>query len=119
MFILDTSNYRILQWQAGDPIGYVIAGGNGNGGAFTQIGVSYAMFVDSQYNIYISESSNARITKWTASNVTAGVLVIELVYLDLFLNCYIGCWWQWSWQYTRQTGSSLGYFRKWQFNIYC
>ncbi|CAM4911172.1 unnamed protein product [Rotaria socialis] len=75
MFILDTSNYRVLQWQTGDPMGYVMAGGNGNGAALTQIGVSYALFVDDQYNIYISESSNNRITKWSRSNSTSGALV--------------------------------------------
>ncbi|CAF4993534.1 unnamed protein product, partial [Rotaria sp. Silwood1] len=75
MFILDTSNYRILKWQLGDPMGYIIAGGNGNGGGFNQIGVSYAMFVDGQYNIYISEYSNNRITKWSMSNTTYGTLV--------------------------------------------
>ncbi|CAF3803800.1 unnamed protein product [Rotaria magnacalcarata] len=75
MFILDTSNYRVLQWQTGEPMGYVMAGGNGNGAALTQIGVSYALFVDVQYNIYISESSNNRITKWSPSNSTVGALV--------------------------------------------
>ncbi|CAF4346002.1 unnamed protein product, partial [Rotaria magnacalcarata] len=65
MFILDTTNYRVLQWQAGEPMGYIVVGGNGNGAALTQIGVSYELFVDDQYNIYISESSNNRITKWS------------------------------------------------------
>ncbi|CAF4876256.1 unnamed protein product, partial [Rotaria socialis] len=35
----------------------------------------YALFVDDQYNIYISESSNNRITKWSRSNSTSGALV--------------------------------------------
>ncbi|CAF4815581.1 unnamed protein product, partial [Rotaria sp. Silwood1] len=75
MFILDTANYRVLKWQLGDAMGYIVAGGNGNGGGYNQIGVSYAMFVDGQYNIYISESSNHRITKWSMSNTTYGALV--------------------------------------------
>lgn len=79
MFILDTSNYRVLQWQLGDPMGYVVAGGNGNGGAFNQIGVSYAFFVDGQYNVYVSEYGNHRVTKWTSNNISAGVLVIFIL----------------------------------------
>ncbi|CAF0947181.1 unnamed protein product [Rotaria sordida] len=75
MFILDTTNYRVLKWQVGDPMGYIVAGGNGNGAAFTQIGVSYVIFVDGQYNIYISEYSNNRITKWSINNATSGALV--------------------------------------------
>ncbi|CAF4604634.1 unnamed protein product, partial [Rotaria socialis] len=59
----------------GDTLGYVVAGGNGNGGAFTQMGVSYGMFVTDSYNIYISEQSNHRVMKWLNGNTTAGVLV--------------------------------------------
>ncbi|CAF4329534.1 unnamed protein product, partial [Rotaria magnacalcarata] len=76
MYILDTSNYRVLRWQMGDTLGYVVAGGNGNGGAFTQMGASYGMFVTDSYNIYISEQSNHRVMKWLNGNTTAGVLVI-------------------------------------------
>jgi hypothetical protein len=75
MYILDTSNYRVLKWTVGDPLGYIIVGGNGNGAAFTQIGTSYAIFVDNQFNIYVSESSNNRVTKWLVTNTTAGILV--------------------------------------------
>ncbi|CAF5195998.1 unnamed protein product, partial [Rotaria sp. Silwood1] len=51
----------------GDTLGYVVAGGNGNGGAFTQITTSYGLFVDNQYNVYVSEyndyqSSNSCIS---------------------------------------------------------
>ncbi|CAF1683762.1 unnamed protein product, partial [Didymodactylos carnosus] len=74
MFILDTTNYRVLKWQLGEPIGYVVAGGNGNGGAFTQIGASYSFFVDDQYNVYVSENGNHRVTVWFSRNITAGAL---------------------------------------------
>ena len=75
MFILDGSNYRVLRWQKGEPVGIIVAGGNGGGAAFTQIGTSYAMFVDSQYNIYVSENTNHRVTKWFNGNTTTGLLV--------------------------------------------
>ena len=75
MYILDTSNYRVLQWQFGEPFGYVVAGGNGAGSALTQITTSYAMFVDSQSNIYVSEYSNHRVTLWLSTNTTSGTLV--------------------------------------------
>ena len=75
MYILDFSNYRVLRWQAGDPLGYVIAGGRGSGTTFDKIGTSYALFVDSQYNVYVSESSNNRVTMWATGNTNASVLV--------------------------------------------
>lgn len=75
MFILDRSNSRVLRWQMGDTLGYVIAGGNGNGGAFTQIGTCYGIYADDSYNVYISELTNHRVTKWTNGNTTSGTLV--------------------------------------------
>ena len=75
MFVLDRDNYRVLKWQVGDTLGYVVVAGRGNGAAFNQIGTSYGMFVDSNWNIYISEQSNHRVTLWSQANLTAGVLV--------------------------------------------
>lgn len=75
MFILDATNYRVLRWQLGDPVGYVVAGGNGAGATFSTMGTSYGLFLDSQYNIFLSEYSNHRITRWAATNQTAGSLV--------------------------------------------
>lgn len=81
MFILDTSNSRVLRWEVGEPIGTLVAGGQG-GSAFNQIGTSYSMFVDSRFNIYISESSNHRITRWGVDNSSSGVLVSKLTVID-------------------------------------
>lgn len=75
MYILDTSNYRVLRWKVGEPMGFVVAGGNGWGSALTQITTSYAMFVDNQRTVYVSEYSNHRVTMWSASNTTNAVLV--------------------------------------------
>lgn len=75
MFIMDTSNYRVIRWDVGEPQGLIVAGGQGGGAAFNQIGASYELFVDNQYNVYVSENSNHRITLWTTLNMTWGVLV--------------------------------------------
>ncbi len=75
MYILDGSNYRVLKWTVGDPLGYIVVGGNGGGSAFTQIGISYGIYLDSMFNIYISEQGNHRVTKWFFGNTTAGTLV--------------------------------------------
>jgi hypothetical protein len=103
MYILDSYNYRVLKWTVGDPLGYIIVGGNGAGAAFTQIGMSYGIFVDSQLNIYVSEYGNQRVTKWTNGNTTAGVLV--RFYYHSMHNILIyfnsGGWWKWCWKYTR------------------
>jgi len=75
MYILDSYNYRVLKWTVGDPLGYVVAGGHGSGSAFTQISLSYGIYVDSMFNIYVSEQTNNRVTKWLVTNTTSGILV--------------------------------------------
>ena len=76
MYILDTTNYRVLRWKLGEPLGVVVAGGRGSGTSLTQITTSYAMYVDGQYNIYVSEYGNNRVNKWLPTNTSSGILVI-------------------------------------------
>ncbi|CAF5161116.1 unnamed protein product, partial [Rotaria magnacalcarata] len=62
MYIMDTANYRVVKWLSGEPLGFTIAGGYGNGASLNQIGTSYAIYLDNQSNIYVSEYSNHRVT---------------------------------------------------------
>lgn len=90
MYILDSSNCRVLKWQLGDPLGYVIAGGYGCSSQLNQISTSYAMFLDSQTNIYISDNANHRVTLWLSNNFTSGILVLDLfAEKDLNINIEI------------------------------
>lgn len=75
MYILDTWNYRVLRWEANEPMGTVVAGGQGNGGGFNQISWSYGMFVDDRENIFISDNNNHRVVRWNVDNRTSGILV--------------------------------------------
>ena len=107
MYILDQINYRVLRWAHGEPLGYVVAGGNGAGSALTQISTSYGMFVDSQYNIYVSDSGNSRVTLWQTRNRTSGILVKTFIFQRRHntseLNVFFvssGRRWKWSRKYT-------------------
>ena len=90
MYILDTSNYRVLKWRVGDVFGTVVVNGRGSGSGLDRIGASYAIFIDLQNFIYVSEYSNHRVTRWNPSNNTAGQLVkllfrfMNYVELNLF-----------------------------------
>lgn len=92
MFIADSSNFRVLRWQAGDQLGYIVAGGAGQGSAFNQMTYTYGIFVDSQNNIYLSEQNNHRVTLWTNGNTTAGRLVILLQIESMTLFLPSGRW---------------------------
>lgn len=88
MYIVDTSNYRVLKWLNGQPLGFVVAGGRGSGSTPDKIGVSYAVCVDDQFNVYVSEYSNHRISMWMNGNTTAGnrVFLINNIFYVSFVN---------------------------------
>ena len=75
MFILDSTNYRVLRWQLNEPSGVIVAGGRGYGSVLNQLATCYAMFVDSQFNIFISDNTYHRIVRWSVTNTSAGQLV--------------------------------------------
>lgn len=75
MYILDTTNYRVLKWKLGDQLGSIVVNGRGSGSTLDKIGASYAMCFDNLNNIYVSEYGNNRVTKWSLSNNTVGQLV--------------------------------------------
>lgn len=85
MYILDTTNCRVMKWNIGDPFGSVLVNGRGCGSALDRIGTSYAMFIDSQLNIYISENTNHRVTKWLNGNNIAGQIVGLAVFFSLLI----------------------------------
>lgn len=82
MFILDNYNFRVLRWQVGDQLGNVVAGGRGQGSTFDRMGYSYGIFLDDQYNVYICEQGNHRVTLWMNGNTTAGRLVRPLLEIE-------------------------------------
>lgn len=81
MYIADAGNYRVQKWLPNQPLGFIVAGGRGNGAALNQIGFSYSIFIDNLGNIYVSESTNHRVTLWLPYNETAGQLVISFHYM--------------------------------------
>lgn len=75
MYIADSYNYRVLRWRIGEPMGTVIAGGNGLGSTYDKLGRCVGIFLDPYYNIYVSDYGNNRVTRWFNGNTTAGSLV--------------------------------------------
>ncbi|CAM2728313.1 unnamed protein product [Rotaria socialis] len=76
LYIADFNNNRIQQWLTGALNGTTVAGqASGTSG----IGAAYlsspaGVFIDSNNNLYISDSTNARIQQW-ASGATVGTLI--------------------------------------------
>lgn len=75
LYVLDTNNYRVMKFLPDEPLGARVAGSGVTGTTLDKIGTSYYMALDRQSNIYISEYSNNRVTRWMAGNSTAGTIV--------------------------------------------
>lgn len=84
MFISDTGgygwsnsyrNYRIQKWMNTAPTNGTMVAGNGlSGSGLNQVYDCSGIFVDTIGNIYLSDASLHRVTKW-AVNATTGILI--------------------------------------------
>jgi sugar lactone lactonase YvrE len=77
LYITDHSNHRVVKYLPNATSGVIVAGGNnGNGNtALNQLHGPVGIFVDNKKNIYVSEYSNNRVTRWK-NNATTGELVV-------------------------------------------
>jgi sugar lactone lactonase YvrE len=76
IYIAD-QNYgtRIQRWALnGATAGVTVAGANGGGPALNQITSSYGLYLDLNENLFVSDMSYHRVTKWVQNGLT-GVLV--------------------------------------------
>lgn len=65
-------------------MGITVAGGRGQGAAYTQISTSYALYVDARSNVYVSDCGNHRIHFWAVGNSTAGNMVRIVRYIYIY-----------------------------------
>jgi hypothetical protein len=77
LYITDHTNHRVVKYLPNATSGVLVAGGNnGNGNtALNQLHGPVGIFVDNKKNIYVSEYSNNRVTRWK-NNATTGELVV-------------------------------------------
>ncbi|CAF1246558.1 unnamed protein product [Adineta ricciae] len=68
IYILDGGNGRVTKWTQGASAGVVVAGGNGVGSDVNQLIQAGGMFLDTITSaIWIADTGNHRIVKWTSS----------------------------------------------------
>ncbi|CAF5225631.1 unnamed protein product [Rotaria magnacalcarata] len=53
-----------MKWNKGAKEGIVVAGGQGEGDALTQLSHAYGLFVDTLGTLYVGEYENHRVTRW-------------------------------------------------------
>ena len=76
LYIVDTSHYRVQFWLHGASNGSTVAGSatGAFGSALNMLSASYALYVDTANNVYVSDGGNGRVVMW-ASGALTGVLV--------------------------------------------
>lgn len=75
LYINDGGNYRVLKYLPGAGSGIVAAGTSVMGSALNQININARFsYVDSNENIYISDTANHRVVRW-ANGASTGVMV--------------------------------------------
>ncbi|CAF4023141.1 unnamed protein product [Rotaria sp. Silwood1] len=74
LYISDTDQHEVRQYQIGNQNGTIVAGGNRPGAGLNQLKTPTYVFVDRQQAVYISDNNNHRVMKWD-KGAQAGVVV--------------------------------------------
>ncbi|CAF1372436.1 unnamed protein product [Rotaria sordida] len=69
----------------GEKNGTVVAGGHGRGAGLNQLNKPTYIFVDQQQNVYVSDTWNHRVVKWT-KDATEGIVVVRGFPRGLFVD---------------------------------
>ncbi|CAF4839150.1 unnamed protein product, partial [Rotaria socialis] len=54
----------------------VVAGGQGQGSALTQLSYPYGIFVDTLGTLYVADSWNHRVMRWTQGDKKQGTVIV-------------------------------------------
>ncbi|CAF4845509.1 unnamed protein product, partial [Rotaria socialis] len=65
-----------MKWVEGAKEGIVVAGGQGKGNALTQLHWPNGIFVDTLGTLYVADSNNNRVMRWTQGDKTQGAVIV-------------------------------------------
>jgi sugar lactone lactonase YvrE len=74
IYVADSEKHAVRKWKIGDPIGKLVAGGNGKGTYLNQLNHPSFIFVDNDCSLYISDCANHRVMKWL-KDAQEGIIV--------------------------------------------
>ncbi|CAF3333957.1 unnamed protein product [Rotaria socialis] len=64
-----------MKWTKGSKEGTVVAGGQGNGDALTQLSSPAGLFVDTLSTVYVIDTMNYRVMRWPQGAEQGSVVV--------------------------------------------
>ncbi|CAF3477748.1 unnamed protein product [Rotaria socialis] len=65
-----------MKWVEGAKEGIVIAGGQGQGNALTQLKYPQGIFVDTLGTLYVADTRNHRVMRWTQGDNKQGTVIV-------------------------------------------
>ncbi|CAF3289409.1 unnamed protein product [Rotaria socialis] len=65
-----------MKWNKGAKEGFVVAGGQGQGNALTQLSYPNGIFVDTLGTLYVADSENHRVMRWTQGDKKQGTVIV-------------------------------------------
>ncbi len=74
LYVCDHKKHEVKRWKMGEPIGTVVAGGNGKGPRINQLSLPTCIFVDEDQSVYVSDWGNHRVVKWE-KDAKQGILI--------------------------------------------
>jgi sugar lactone lactonase YvrE len=78
IYIADSNNHRIVEWECGAKIGEVVAGGNGQGNRLDQLNYPTSVIFDKNNDSFIiCDQGNRRVVQWSRQNDTNAEIIIS------------------------------------------
>ena len=74
LYISDHQQHEVRQWNVGETIGTLVAGGGEGGSGVNQLNQPYHIFVDQDHSVYVSDYGNHRVMKWV-KGANEGIVV--------------------------------------------
>ncbi|CAF3044622.1 unnamed protein product, partial [Rotaria socialis] len=76
VYVSDNWNHRVMKWVEGAKEGIVVAGGQGEGNALTQLSYPYGIFVDTLGTLYVADYGNHRVMRWTQGDKKQSTVIV-------------------------------------------
>ncbi|CAF3410019.1 unnamed protein product [Rotaria socialis] len=65
-----------MKWNKGAKEGIVVAGGQGQGNALTQLYYPLGIFIDTLGTLYVADSGNHCVMRWTQGDKKQGAVIV-------------------------------------------
>ncbi|CAF3918186.1 unnamed protein product [Rotaria magnacalcarata] len=77
LYVSGYVKHEVRRYQLGEKNGTLVAGGNEPGDEINQLSYPTYLFVDRQQNVYVSDTRNHRVMRWTQGDKKQGTVIVS------------------------------------------